>query len=77
MKYLLVLTVVLVALWVWRHNRQIEDQPASRHNTPRRPVKPAEMVVCAQCGLHLPASDALRGTHGWYCSPEHQRLNES
>lgn len=32
------------------------------------------MVACRHCGLHLPASDALAGPDGPYCSAEHLRL---
>jgi uncharacterized protein len=32
------------------------------------------MVACAQCGLHLPKSEALPGTRGdWYCCKEHRQ----
>ena len=37
--------------------------------------RPAEeMVVCSQCGVHLPAGESLRsGTH-YYCGEEHRVL---
>ncbi len=81
MKYLLVLGVVMFAIWLWRHNRetQVRDRAATR---PRRPPPPAEaaavpdMVPCAQCGLHLPQSDAVTGQRGQYCSDAHRRLRE-
>lgn len=75
MKYLLVLTVVFVAVWLWRNNRQQADHDAA---TPRRrPASaPARMVECAQCGTHLPESEAVKGRNQLYCSAEHRRLHE-
>jgi uncharacterized protein len=70
MKYLLVVTVVLVAFWIWRQNRRggeshPEQAPA------RRTTAPQIMVSCKVCGTHLPQSDAVAGQHGAYCSQEH------
>ncbi|MBB3177106.1 PP0621 family protein [Variovorax sp. Sphag1AA] len=78
MKYLLVLAVVFIAIWFWRKGRQEE----LRSRPPPRPAPPAvgaptEMVRCAQCGLHLPASDAVRGNAGQiYCSAAHRKAAE-
>ena len=76
MKYLLVLAVVSVAIWLWRKNRREEMQ--ERATPPKKPVPPAvgapqAMVRCAHCGLHLPATDALPGPGGVYCSAAHRR----
>ena len=61
MKYLLVLAVVFVAIWLWRKNRRDE----MRSRPPPPPATPAvgapqAMVRCAHCGLHLPAAEVLR-----------------
>ncbi len=75
MKFALVIAVVLVAVWIWRNNRQSE-----RNDTPgtaaRRPASPAPMVACAHCGLHLPQDEAVRGQRGVYCCHEHRRQAE-
>ena len=84
MKYLLVIAVVLVAFYIWRHNRRAEaqeraeaEQQANRQRPSRRtPVVPSAMVTCRHCGLHLPAPDAVKGSLGFYCGPEHRRLAE-
>jgi uncharacterized protein len=76
MKYLLVLAVVLVAIWLWRKARREELQS----RTPPPPpapgtlAPPQAMLRCAHCGLHLPAADAVRGRDGTvYCSVAHRQ----
>ncbi len=75
MKFVLVIAVVLVAVWIWRNNRQNErgDAPGP---APRRPASPAPMVACAQCAMHLPQDEAVRGQRGVYCCHEHRRQAE-
>jgi uncharacterized protein len=34
------------------------------------------MVACAHCGLHLPATDAVQGKQGIYCSNAHRQARE-
>jgi len=76
MKFLLVLLVVGVGLWMLtarlRGSRRDGDDP----KPPRRPAagKPQEMVECAHCGVHLPAADALAEGSRLYCSEAHRRL---
>lgn len=71
MKYLLVLMVVLAGVWIWRSRRVAQRPPAP---SPRQVARPSAMVACRHCGLHLPASDAVDGPGGPYCSAEHRRL---
>lgn len=74
MKYLLVFAVVFVAVWLWRKSRRDEmrEREASRRRTPVV-EPPKDMVRCAQCGVHLPAADALIGPDGVYCSAAHRQ----
>lgn len=75
MKYLLVLAVIAVAIWFWRRSRP----PVERTRGPKRPPAvgaPEAMVRCAQCGLHLPAVDAVPGKRGVYCGAAHLQLAE-
>lgn len=76
MKYLLVLAVLLVAFYVWRGNRRdsLRTPPAAPASRP--PGAPEAMVRCAQCGTHLPATDAVTGRRGSYCSTAHRDLIE-
>jgi uncharacterized protein len=79
MKYLLVLAVVMVAIYIWRNNR-INDRadaappPPSPGGHARLPVV---MVACLHCGTHLPQADTVQGALGPYCSADHRRLKES
>ncbi|VTU14137.1 hypothetical protein SRS16CHR_00941 [Variovorax sp. SRS16] len=76
MKFLLVLAVVFVAIWIWRKNRRDdmrERQPPKRATTPAV-AAPQAMLRCAHCGLHLPAADAIGGPGGIaYCSVAHRQ----
>lgn len=78
LKILLLVGVVLVAVWALigrtrkqegedRKAREGADQPAAR-----RVPSPQQMVNCAQCGVHLPAADAVVDGARHYCSAEHR-----
>jgi uncharacterized protein len=68
MKYLLVLIVVAVGVWLWRQGRREamrEAQQATQQRAaPAAVAAPQAMVRCAHCGLHLPAVDAVAGRSG-------------
>ena len=73
MKFILVLTVVVVVLWLARRAlRRVSDRD------PAAPPAPAleEMVACRQCGLNLPRSDSLPGRGGVFCSQAHRAAFE-
>jgi uncharacterized protein len=75
MKYLLVLIVVVIGLWMLnkRLRGPAAKPPPGRGPGAARPQVPAEMVECAHCGLHLPAADAVHGADGTaYCSAAHR-----
>lgn len=77
MKYLLVLLVVGVGLWLFVKRLQGPAPPASGEaKPPGRPAakSPVAMVECAHCGLHLPAADALPEGSRLYCCDAHRRL---
>ena len=76
MKFLLVLAVVVIAIWLWRRARRpgIGDNKPAGGTAP--PGKPQEMARCAQCGLHLPLSETVAGKRGVYCSAAHRQLEE-
>jgi uncharacterized protein len=74
MKFLLLFFIFMVLLWQWRHSRQPKVRQAARKATP--PVAAVNMVQCAQCGVHLPASDAIKGNNAVYCSLAHCQARE-
>ncbi|MFM6985126.1 MAG: PP0621 family protein [Hydrogenophaga sp.] len=74
MKYLLVLFVVLVAVWLWRSKRQGERAAPSPSQRAARPAAmPTPMVACGHCGTHVPQAEAIPGRLGLYCCQEHRR----
>ena len=73
MKYLIVLLVIAVVVWLAVRPPSIKGP--SRRPSKRRELAPALMVSCAHCGLHLPRDEALPGPEtGFYCSDAHRRL---
>ena len=66
-----------LAWWAFRE-RASPSRPTmrggARRNAARAAIAPPEpMVDCARCGLHLPASEALRDAAGRpYCCDEHR-----
>ena len=77
MKFLLLLLVVGVGLWMLlsRLRGPRGGEPDDDAERPKKPAaKPVEMVVCAHCGVHLPATDALVLGPLLYCSDAHRRL---
>jgi uncharacterized protein len=67
-RFLLVFLVVLVLAWRWRTWRASEQQRRASDTPP----KTTDMVRCAQCGMHVPAHEAVVGLKGQYCSTAHR-----
>lgn len=79
LKLLVVVGVVLVAVWaLMGRGRQLrkpekpEDTPRSNRRDTGGLVRPQDMVHCARCGVHLPASEAVVAGMRHYCGPEHR-----
>ncbi len=74
------LLIGLVLWWLVRALRKMSalgNSKTSAKETPPPPgaaADPRLMLRCAHCGLHLPASDALRLGDAVYCSEAHKRL---
>ena len=78
MKYILVLAVVLIAVFVWRSNRVVRKAPGARPGKAGKDgVKAIEMVRCDVCGVHCPKIDSLVGKRGVYCTAQHRSQAES
>lgn len=74
MKFLLVLAVVLIGVWLWRSNRGAPKPPPGRSRAD--PPAAIEMVRCDVCGVHCPKADALPGKLGVYCTAQHRSQAE-
>lgn len=74
MKYLLLFFIFLVIAFQWRQSRKPKVQKAAQKNV--TPAPAPVMVQCAQCGLHLPEADAVRGAQATYCSAAHRQALE-
>lgn len=71
MKFLLVIAVVGLVLWLmFGRQRRVGKTPPPAAQAPKGPQP---MVACAHCGLNLPRSDALEdGAARLFCSEPHR-----
>jgi len=72
MKFLLLLIVIAAVIWLARGAR---GRVAQKPPPPRVPL-PEDMVACAECGVHLPRSEALPGRGGLFCTEDHRTAFE-
>lgn len=71
MKYLLVLLVVGVGLWLLLRPARRQPPPAA---AAKRREQPADMVACAHCDLRLPRGEAVFDADGHaFCDDAHRR----
>ncbi|WP_422012781.1 PP0621 family protein [Roseateles sp.] len=78
MKYLLLLALLAGLFFFLGAKRGRPREPeAQPPPPPSPPATPKTMLRCAQCGMHLPAEDALPGRGGVFCSPEHRASFET
>jgi uncharacterized protein len=66
----LLILVLVVGLAVWLLFGRSRSRTAAR-DTNRTP-KPTAFAVCAHCGVHLPAHDAVLDGDTAYCSDAHR-----
>jgi len=82
LKYLIWAVVIYLA-WRWYTvSRQSSSGSASASDSTREVPNSGTddvaeaMVKCAQCGIHLPGSEAVHGVGAiTFCSEEHRRLH--
>ncbi len=73
MKFILVLAVVVLVLWLARRGLKRALGPdAAAAPLPT----PEEMVACVHCGLNFPRGDALPGRGGVFCTEAHRAAFE-
>ena len=74
MKFILIILVLLLGVWLWRSQRPSNPAPPRKKAAPE--LGPLEMVPCTLCSVHLPAADAVPGRKGLYCCTEHRQRAE-
>ncbi len=74
--WLALIVLVVFAIRAKVRSAALRAQARAREEGMRdAPVLAAEsMTTCAHCGLHFPASEAVRADGLDYCSPAHVRL---
>jgi uncharacterized protein len=81
-KFIVLLAVVFLIVWLVRGGRpgRSAPPPPSAPSAPPPPANasatPDTIVACAQCGLHLPKTDALPGRGGVFCGEAHRSAFE-
>ena len=73
MKFLLLLVVLGVAVWVIGVRRRGSSAPPPSPRHPAGDGPHEAMLACARCGLHLPQTEVLIDAAGRaYCSEAHR-----
>jgi uncharacterized protein len=68
----LVVLILLAVVVAWLVRRALRR--ARKTDIEKQPPVPADLVSCAQCGMHLPRAEARLTGDRVYCSDEHARL---
>ena len=73
------IVLIVVVGFAIRSKLRAAIQRAETHVPPPRPAAHSSAVIenmtsCAHCGLHFPASEAVRSEGRDYCSPAHVPL---
>ena len=69
---LLVVVLALVLLGWLLFGRSRKRPPPPEAGAGRSAAQSEGMVACAHCGVHLPASEAVRAQGRSYCSASHR-----
>lgn len=79
MKYLLLILLLAALFFILGFKRARPREPEARHRPqpPEAPAAPKAMLRCAECGMHLPADEALPGKGGVFCSSAHRTSFEA
>lgn len=57
-------------LWRFAQRKRIQNDKTSDKSLNQ------PMVACKHCGVHVPKADAVQYKEHWYCSTEHQQLDQ-
>lgn len=63
--------LIAAAFWLWRK----VTRKGSHSNKAEQTT--LLMVRCAQCGMHVPRTEALENQDRWYCSRAHLEQDSS
>ena len=74
MRLLLVLSLVLFGIWLWRSNR--ETKAGLKQEKPASAQPPLDMVGCTLCSVHVAVTDAVQGRKGPDCCADHRQRAE-
>lgn len=66
-RLLFFVAVIAVVYWLLKSYRK----PSPKQDVPTAASE--DMVRCAQCGVHLPKSEATLSAGKFFCSEEHRR----
>ena len=77
MKYVLLLAVLALLIFMIGFKRGRPREPEARKPPPPAQPTPQSMLRCAECGMHLPADEALPGKGGVFCSTAHRNSHEA
>ncbi len=79
MKYLLLILIVGLVFFVLglKRARPAASQKPAPRPAPSTPPGAQDIVACAECGLHVPRSEALPGRGGHFCSAAHRSAFEA
>lgn len=75
MKFLLMLALLAVVFFMLGARRGRPSEHEARKPPP--PAPPQAMLRCAECGMHLPADEALPGKGGVFCGAAHRASFEA
>jgi uncharacterized protein len=69
MKYVVLVVVIVLAWWLLLRR---PHRGGGRRADRASPKGPTTFLVCAHCGVHVPAPDAVRDGELSYCSDAHR-----
>ncbi|MDL2337263.1 MAG: PP0621 family protein [Pseudomonadota bacterium] len=80
MKFFLLLGLFLLVAWLARGGRRGTSARVHPPPSQRPPVAQdfarEDMVACVHCGIHLPQSEAVAASAGWFCGQAHRIAHE-
>ena len=70
--------ILILALAIWLIYRMFRNYQLRRQQEKnKQPPRVANMVACANCGLHLPDSEAIKISNDeYYCCQKHREAGK-